>query len=158
MLLTQVWLQVDGLHLDWVPAEGPLQPLALSPERPAWVGAAAGWRWLKPERLPDAIAADDVHLQSTSREINLDQRVHPFRNVEDHWRGIEVLTCGHFIATNPLMRAQKRRCLCCETTLPARMFRAVSNSREAMDWFALLSDEERGDAITALFTAGLPGR
>jgi len=147
----QVWLEVEGLHLDWIPTEGSLQPLRLVLGRLVWTGSAAGWRWPWPEQLSDIITTDDAQLQATAQRLNPDHRTSPFRDVEDRWRGIEVLTCGHFAVSNKLLHARRRRCSFCEAALPAKVFRAVTGNREALDWFALLTDEERGTVINDLY-------
>jgi hypothetical protein len=68
-----------------------------------------------------------------------------------------VLTCGHFAPYNGLMGNRKRRCSFCEAVLPAKVFRAVADSTEALDWFGTLTDNERGNAITTLYAAQLQG-
>lgn len=148
---SRVWLEVEDLHLDWIPAEGPFQPLSLTSRRPLWTQGTAGWRWPWPEQLSNMITTDDAQLQATAQRLNHDQRTRPFRDVEDRWRGIEVLTCGHFAASNKLLHARRRRCSFCEAALPAKVFRAVTGNREALNWFALLTDEERGTVINDLY-------
>lgn len=115
--------------------------------------------WTK-GRTPEPAAEDagaDAPLRSEYDRFQTwvqaipDLRFQPRRAVVDSWQGADVLECGH-LRHNPhksTYQPRKRPCHFCPAQAASRVYRATGNTA-ALDWFATLSDEVRGELITRL--------
>jgi len=77
--------------------------------------------------------------------------------VVDYWQGADVLACGH-VRHNPHKTGYQPRvrpCLFCEAQAASRTYRATGEPT-ALDWFAALSDLERGTLIEQLHEQAAP--
>ncbi len=110
-----------------------------------------------PDTTPDAPDADSG-LQRTLDRITAwlpaipALRFQARRKVVDYWQGADVLECGH-VRHNPNRNAfqpRARPCHFCAAQAASRTYRATGETA-ALDWFARLSDEERGALIEQLY-------
>lgn len=108
------------------------------------------------EAEAEAVRQDLALVQAFLARPAPDLRLQPFVPVVDRWWGMDVLACGHLITPRvPLTRSHNRRCLYCAPVRPASTFRVTADP-EVLDWFAAMSDVERGEALRALRAQSKP--
>ncbi|ASN83467.1 hypothetical protein [Deinococcus ficus] len=76
-------------------------------------------------------------------------RFQPRRKVTASWQGADVLECGHLRHIKSAYPPRKRPCHFCPPQAASRVYRATGGT-DALDWFATLTDEARGDLIAEL--------
>ena len=98
----------------------------------------------------EALLRDLSLVQAFLARPTPDLRLQPFVPVVDRWWGMDVLECGHLMTSRaPATRCHSRRCLYCAPVQAASTFRVVADP-DVLDWFASLSDAERGETLGRL--------
>lgn len=154
---SHVWLHVGPYHLDVTAAQfDPATPIYLDRNPPPAVRAHV----LEPygtldefdEGTQATLRRDYERILAALERRETDRRFWPRQPVKDRWSGMDVLACGHLLTSTTLVPPRARRCPDCAPVLPARVFRAVGEAA-VLDWFAALSDEERGERLKRLKAA-----
>lgn len=154
---SHVWLRVGPYHLDVTAAQfDPTTPIHLDRNPPpavrAYVPEPYGTLEAFDEGTQATLRRDYERIQAALERRETDRRSWPRQPVKDRWSGMDVLACGHLLTSTTLLPPRARRCPDCAPILPARVFRAVGEA-EVLDWFAGLSDEERGEQLKRLKAA-----
>lgn len=158
---THTWVFTSPFHLDITGDQFTLPPTVtrrlLGPpgvyvERtpPPWTRGLAGQPAARDPEMDALLQADFDRVQAWLQGIP-PVRFQARRKVVDAWQGADVLECGH-VRHNPNRSGYQPRvrpCLACPAQAACRTCRLTGDAA-ALDWFASLSDEERGGLIAEL--------
>lgn len=143
---TFTWVQVGDLHVDWTVPAAQGGAVSVTRSHPNRVYRTLGTAVEVSESPSEALAADERAVAAVLAQVNPDVRTQPLVPVVDTWEGHEVLACGHLMPPGVYARNARRRCRYCPPGPVARTFRATGDAA-ALDWFAGLSDAQRGSLI-----------